>query len=59
MLPQQYIAISQLGGEVIAVEEVESFTKDGENATAVIIRKVEPTPAKFPRRAGMPNKRPL
>lgn len=52
-------AITLLGGELIDVQSTASVTSDGSCRTAVIVRKSSPTPEKFPRRAGMPNKRPL
>ena len=39
--------------------EVESVGPDGRLRTAIISKKVKETPEKYPRRAGMPNKRPL
>ncbi|KAK3248403.1 hypothetical protein CYMTET_42129 [Cymbomonas tetramitiformis] len=51
-------AIEELGGELVAIERVGSQAPEGYR-TAVIVRKVRPTPAKYPRRAGLPNKRPL
>jgi 16S rRNA (guanine527-N7)-methyltransferase len=41
-------AIGQLGGHL-----------DGEHAGVIVIRKVRPTPDQFPRRVGVPGKRPL
>jgi hypothetical protein len=39
--------------------EVRSIGPDGLLRTAVVSRKLRPTPEKYPRRAGLPNKRPL
>jgi 16S rRNA (guanine527-N7)-methyltransferase len=52
-------AVNVLGGEPFRAEEVRSVGPDGNLRTAVISRKATPTPEKYPRRAGMPNKRPL
>ena len=52
-------AVTVLGGEPFRTEEVRSVGPDGRLRTAVISRKATPTPGKYPRRAGMPNKRPL
>jgi 16S rRNA (guanine527-N7)-methyltransferase len=41
-------AVGQLGGRI-----------EGERAGAVVVRKLRPTPAAFPRRVGVPGKRPL
>jgi 16S rRNA (guanine527-N7)-methyltransferase len=50
-------AIEELGGRLLAVEPV---TLPGEpDRTLVVIEKVRPTPARYPRRAGVPSKRPL
>lgn len=49
-------AIQALGGEVQDIIESEIT---GAKRAFVVIRKVGITPAKYPRRAGMPNKRPI
>ena len=50
-------AISLLGGKV---EAVKSFTLPGQQArTVAVIRKVQPTPAKYPRHGGKISKQPL
>ena len=50
-------AISLLGGKV---EAVKSFTLPGQQArTVAVIRKVQPTPAKYPRHGGKIAKQPL
>lgn len=50
-------AISMLGGKV---ETVKSFTLPGQQArTVAVIRKVQPTPAKYPRHGGKISKQPL
>lgn len=47
-----------LGGEVLGVWPVASISSEGQR-TAVVVRKVRETPAEYPRRAGVPKKRPL
>jgi len=51
-------AFQLLGAELVGVELVDSYGGDGQR-TAVVVRKSEPMAAKYPRRAGMANKRPL
>jgi len=51
-------AIDLLGGQVEGVEEVDSFGATGQR-TAIVVRKAAATPGKYPRRAGVPNKKPL
>ena len=57
-LAQAEAAISLLGGELAGVEEV---SVPGEDAARVVIvlRKVAPTPDEYPRRPGLPAKKPL
>lgn len=50
--------IRTLGGELEAVEGVQSFSADGQR-TAVLVKKVSSSPALYPRRSGVPKKRPL
>ncbi len=51
-------AIKILGGD--EPEIVEKILPDGEGSRAIIyIKKISATPAKFPRKAGMPSKKPL
>ena len=52
-------AVEILGGTPLVMVEVESVGPDGRLRTAAVSRKEQATPAKYPRRAGMPNKRPL
>ena len=52
------LAIAQLGGRADAVVAVQRFGVRG-SRTVVVVEKVAPTPARFPRKAGMPAKRPL
>jgi 16S rRNA (guanine527-N7)-methyltransferase len=51
-------AIALLGGELRRVLPVE-LAGLPEDRSLVVIEKVSPTPEKYPRRAGMPSKRPL
>ncbi len=51
-------AITLLGGEVTAIKEF-SLPIINDQRTILIINKVTPTPNKYPRRAGMPAKKPL
>ena len=51
-------AIEQLGGELLGCVPVQSFASNGQRVAAVV-RKVRATPDRFPRRNGIPNKRPL
>jgi len=51
-------ALRRLGGELVEVVKC-SDRYDFMKGSLVIISKVSPTPAKFPRRAGIPSKRPL
>lgn len=51
-------AIKILGGEIEKIEEFELPNSDI-NRTIVIIKKVKETPAKYPRKAGTPAKKPL
>jgi 16S rRNA (guanine527-N7)-methyltransferase len=50
-------ALEILGGKVEKIEEIE-VSKDHKR-TLVLVRKVKETPIKYPRRAGIPKKRPL
>jgi len=52
-------AVETLGGGALEAVEVESVGPDGRLRTAIISKKVKETPEKYPRRAGMPSKRPL
>jgi 16S rRNA (guanine527-N7)-methyltransferase len=50
-------AISRLGGELVAISTAASAARKlGE---VVVIEKVRPTPTEFPRRPGVPGRRPL
>ncbi len=50
-------AMRILGGEL--VEQVAIRTPDQADANLIVIKKVRDTPAKYPRRVGVPQKRPL
>ena len=50
-------AISKLGGRIVAVEVVE--LPGVERRSLVVIEKIAPTPAQYPRAVGVPAKRPL
>lgn len=50
-------AIKRLGGEVTAVETAASAARD--KGLVVVVAKVRPTPDGYPRRAGVPVRRPL
>lgn len=51
-------AVIELGG---TIEKVDEFTLPGTDNTrsVIVIRKLRPTPAKYPRKAGVPSKNPL
>jgi len=51
-------ALKACAGEVAAVEKL-ALPWQGPSPTLVLVRKIGPTPDRYPRRAGMPNKRPL
>jgi 16S rRNA (guanine527-N7)-methyltransferase len=57
-LEQSLKAIETLGGRLSKAEKVEAEGLDDERYL-VVIDKVKSTPEKFPRRSGMPEKRPL
>jgi 16S rRNA (guanine527-N7)-methyltransferase len=50
-------AIDQLGGRLIAVEDVD--LPGVERRVLVVVEKVAPTPPQYPRAVGIPAKRPL
>jgi len=51
-------ALQLTGGTIISVTSIDSFGSLGQR-TAILIKKTKPTPLKYPRRPGMPTKRPL
>ena len=52
-------ALKVLGGKLVSVEEVASFSEEGRPRTAVIVKKVGRTPPQYPRHEGTPSKQPL
>ena len=52
-------AIAALGGEVEGLIALPPLSPGGPGRSLLIVRKVAPTPDKYPRRAGVPAKRPL
>lgn len=52
-------AFGQLGGKLVSADSVEVPGIEDQARTLVIVEKVRPTPATFPRRPGTPSKRPL
>ncbi|GAB4821340.1 hypothetical protein N2152v2_008386 [Parachlorella kessleri] len=54
-------ALGQLGGKLVSVQEVESVSEGagGSRRTAVVVAKARRTPAQYPRKPGVPAKRPL
>jgi 16S rRNA (guanine527-N7)-methyltransferase len=57
-LSEAETAIQTLGGETHSITEV-NLPGVGDQRFLVVIKKVIPTPGKFPRRVGIPSKRPL
>jgi hypothetical protein len=55
---QGKMAIEAVGGELLGCVSVTSFSKSGQRLAAVV-RKVRDTPGLYPRKNGVPNKRPL
>jgi 16S rRNA (guanine527-N7)-methyltransferase len=51
-------ALDVLGGGIVSSEPLE-VPGSVHNQRLVVVRKVDPTPARYPRRAGIPKKRPL
>ncbi len=51
-------ALKECGGEIESVKKLE-LPGPGPSPTLVLVRKVADTPERYPRRAGMPSKRPL
>lgn len=51
-------ALSKLGGELLAIEKVNSWAPEGQR-TAVVVKKCSKTPSKYPRTAGTPGRKPL
>jgi 16S rRNA (guanine527-N7)-methyltransferase len=57
-IEQAQKAISLLGGKLIDNKKVE-LTEFNDERRLVVIEKIDDTPAKYPRRPGMPEKRPI
>ena len=57
-LNQANKAIELLGGKLSRIEEIDLF-EFTDQRRLVVIEKVSQTPEKYPRRAGMPEKRPI
>ena len=51
-------ALEALGGEVVSSEAL-TIPGGAQRQRLVIVRKIAPTPSRYPRRAGIPKKRPL
>lgn len=51
-------ALNEMGGRLLNLEPVPSEVLGGQRVL-VVVQKVAPTPARYPRRAGIPAKRPL
>jgi 16S rRNA (guanine527-N7)-methyltransferase len=51
-------ALSELGGVIVSANPLE-LPFAGPTPTLVLVKKVAPTPDRYPRRVGIPNKRPL
>lgn len=51
-------ALAELGGEIVSAEVLE-VPGEGPQPTLVLVRKTAPTPERYPRRTGIPHKRPL
>jgi 16S rRNA (guanine527-N7)-methyltransferase len=56
-LADAQLAIGTLGGRLMGVEDVELPGSD--RRSLVVVEKIAPTPAQYPRRVGVPAKRPL
>jgi 16S rRNA (guanine527-N7)-methyltransferase len=52
-------ALGQLGGKLVEVKQVAVPGMAQESRSLVIVQKVKPTPVIFPRKAGLPSKKPL
>lgn len=51
-------ALSELGGVIVSASPLD-LPFEGPTPTLILVKKVAPTPDRYPRRAGIPNKRPL
>ena len=52
-------ALSFLGGEIAEIKEISLPFMEGDKRHLVVVKKIAPTPQKYPRRVGIPKKRPL
>jgi len=57
-ISQSSTAIAEMGGELRDIKQVE-IKRLNDGRKIVVIEKVKPTPARYPRRPGMPAKRPI
>ena len=51
-------ALKILGGKAIAVKELQ-LPQSTEDRTLILVKKVQPTPKKYPRQAGTPHRKPI
>ena len=51
-------AIAALQAKVMCISNVNAYGSAGQH-TAVLVKKLGPTPSQYPRQPGKPNKRPL
>ena len=51
-------ALSILGAEISEIVDLD-LPNDSGKRTLVVMKKIAPTPAAYPRRAGMPSKKPI
>ncbi|NLE08799.1 MAG: 16S rRNA (guanine(527)-N(7))-methyltransferase RsmG, partial [Dehalococcoidales bacterium] len=51
-------AVETLGGTIVAIQNIDLEGLD-DNRHLVVLEKTAPTPDKYPRRSGMPEKRPI
>jgi 16S rRNA (guanine527-N7)-methyltransferase len=52
-------ALGQLGGKLVAVKSIAVPGMSQETRSLVVVQKIKPTPVIFPRKAGLPSKKPL
>lgn len=57
-LTQSNQAIALLGGK-LALDQAFELPESGDERHIVVVDKVKPTPKRYPRKAGTPNKEPL
>ena len=51
-------ALTTLGGKAIALKELQ-LPQSTEDRTLILVKKVQPTPKKYPRQAGTPHRKPI